>query len=64
MKFKLTEAAWNKPTPAVWRRIGETTLILCGVVAGSVYMENPTVAAIVFVAGLIGRGLVEFFIAE
>ena len=62
MKFKMTEVDWKKPTPAKMRRLGETLLVLCSIVAGSTYAAIPWVAVTAFVVGLVARGLVEFFV--
>ena len=64
MKFRMTKEDWLKPTPSKMRRLGETILVISGIVAGSTYAAVPWVAVTAFVAGLVGRALVEFFIEE
>lgn len=62
MKFRLTKEDWKKPTPAKMKRLGETILVISGIIAGSTYASTPWVSITAFVIGLIGRGMVEFFV--
>ncbi len=63
-KFRFTKENWKNPTPATWRRLGETINVMCSIVAASVYNQIPWIGVTVFVVGLVSRGLVEFFIVD
>ena len=61
-KFRFTKDNWKKPTPAMWRKLGEAINTICIGISVSVYNDIPWVAATVFFGGLLCRALVEFFI--
>tara|TARA_R110000822_G_scaffold51872_17_gene134757 strand:+ start:1831 stop:2034 length:204 start_codon:yes stop_codon:yes gene_type:complete len=56
---------YNKPTPAFWRRLGDTLLAVSTMsTAYAIATENTKIAIVVLVVGAIGKFMTNFFSIE
>lgn len=58
-KFKVSAHAYRRPTPAKWRQVGDALLVSSTIV--SAQTQNPTVAIVSQIAGVLGKFLTNFF---
>lgn len=56
---------YYKPTPILWRKIGDSLLAVSSFIAGSgILTENKNVAIIALSVGVVGKFLTNFFTDE
>ena len=62
-KAKVSVKGYAKPTPAKWRKIGDSLLVASTTIA-ALNIQHPTVAIAVQVTGVVGKFLTNFFHAD
>ncbi|HMS90941.1 MAG TPA: hypothetical protein PKC87_01875 [Candidatus Absconditabacterales bacterium] len=56
---------FKSPTPKVWRQLGNGLLAVSAAISGyTMYAEQPVVAAITMVSGVLGKFLTSFFVED
>jgi hypothetical protein len=55
----------KKPTPKVWRQLGNSLLVVSATISGyTVYADEPIVAIITMLCGVVGKFLTNFFVED
>jgi hypothetical protein len=62
LKFGLGQ--YNKPTPKKLRRLGDGLLLVSTIVTEETMVDEPALASIALICGVIGKFLTNFFSAE
>jgi hypothetical protein len=53
------------PTPKLWRQIGNALLIISTTITGyTAYVDEPIIATISMVCGILGKIITSFFIED
>ncbi len=64
-KFKLSLKHYMKPTPSMWRRLGDSLLAVSVFIGGSAYaLDYHWIAIAGFSLAIIGKFLTNFFAVE
>lgn len=56
---------FKAPTPKMWRQLGNSLLAVSAAISGyTIYADQPVVATITMVSGVLGKFLTSFFVED